>query len=659
MFDFIRTHQRLMQLILLLLILPSFALIGVSGYTSYVSGDHDLVEVGKSAITKQEFEQARREQLQNIQARMGAAFDPAVYDTPEARQALLDSLVDRRVLIGQLEDNHFNVSDAALRRNIASIPEFQDEGRFSPERYTSVLSSMGLTSKSFEEGRRGELALQRVLGPVAATAQVPDSVLDTVGKALIERRVVRQRQFAYADFASAAKVDDAQIKAWYDANQEALQIPEYATVEYLVLDEAAATQGVGAVNESDLRAFYDQNESRYMQPARSNVSHIQLTVPADASQEQRDDLRKQAEQLAQQAAAEPSKFAELAKAHSQDAGTAEEGGALGWITQGTWPAEIENAVFGLKTGEVSGVVEVSGNYHVFMINEAQASHGKGFYEVRDEVEQEAKRQLAADRFAEMATKLTEQVYDDSSNLAPAAQALGLTLRKATGVATDRLLPASMLPSNDVPVAADSDDAQLLEDPRVRRALFSDASRKQKQSSGVIEVSPGVMVVVRAESIQPAHVRPLEQAQDFIREQLVAEQAREAAKQAGEKALAELKAAEGQASEQGFGSPLTVTRNNAQGLSADTLKAVFEAPGIALPGFIGLSTDEGYTIVRLESVQAGELEPMMRVSLRGQLAQAQAVAEQNAVMAAMREAAHIKTLPEAKQALEQSDDQAAS
>lgn len=657
MFDFIRTHQRLMQLILLVLILPSFALIGVSGYTSYVSGDHDLVEVGSSGISQQEFEQARRDQLQRIQASMGAAFDPAVVDTPDTRKALLDSLIERRVLIDQLERHHFSVSDAALRRTIGNIPEFQENGRFSPERYRSVLTSMGLSSKNFEEGQRGELALERVLGPVAATAHVPDSTVTAVGQALTERRVVRQRQFPLSAYESGVQVDDAQIQAWYDANQDALRVPEYATVEYLVLDEAAATQSLPAIAEVDLEQFYEQNKARYVQAARSNVSHIQLSVPAGASATEREDVRKQAEALAKQAAADPAKFAELAKAKSQDAGTAANGGQLGWITRGSWPEEIETAVFALKQGEVSGAVEVSGNYHVFLANDVQPEQGESFQQARAQVEQEAKRQLAADRFAAMATRLTEQAYEDNASLAPAAQALGLTVRKARGVAADRLLPAAVLAADDVAVAAASADAQLLDDPRVRRALFSESSRKEKQNSGVIEISPGVMVVVRAESLHPAQVRPLEQARDFIRERLVAEKAREAARQAGEKALAELRETQDKASEEHFDAPLTVSRMDAQGMGTEALKAVFEARTIALPSFAGVEDDQGYTIVRLDAVQPGELQPFMSMSLRAQLDQAQAAAEQRAALAAMREQAKVKMLPEAQRALEQSDEQA--
>src|SRR5690606_21916218 len=125
MFDFIRTHQRMMQLVLLLLILPSFALIGVSGYTNYVSGDEDLVKVGKSSITLQQFDDARRNQLERLQQNSQGGVDPAVLENPAARGALLESLVDRHVLITTATKERLSVSDVALRQAIASMPQLQ------------------------------------------------------------------------------------------------------------------------------------------------------------------------------------------------------------------------------------------------------------------------------------------------------------------------------------------------------------------------------------------------------------------------------------------------------------------------------------------------------------------------------------------------------
>src|SRR3546814_260153 len=144
MFDFIRTHQRLMQLILLVLIVPSFALIGVSGYSTYVSGDHDIAQVGSASITQEEFDQARRNQLQQMQQSSQGRFDPALLDNPEARRALLEQLIDRRTEILVASQDHFSVSDGALRRAIASMPQLQVDGQFSTDRYNEVLASAGM-----------------------------------------------------------------------------------------------------------------------------------------------------------------------------------------------------------------------------------------------------------------------------------------------------------------------------------------------------------------------------------------------------------------------------------------------------------------------------------------------------------------------------------
>ncbi|HUH39540.1 MAG TPA: SurA N-terminal domain-containing protein, partial [Castellaniella sp.] len=180
MFDFIRTHQRLMQLILLILVVPSFALIGVSGYSTYVSGDHAIAEVGKASVTQLEFDEARRNQLQQMQESSQGRFDPALLENPQARRAVLDQLIDRRVQIQVATNNHFSVSDGALRRAIASMPQLQVDGQFSADRYNEVLASAGLTPRDFEAGQRAELALERVVGPVGDTAGLPQPVLDSI-----------------------------------------------------------------------------------------------------------------------------------------------------------------------------------------------------------------------------------------------------------------------------------------------------------------------------------------------------------------------------------------------------------------------------------------------------------------------------------------------
>lgn len=635
-----------MQLVLLVLILPSFALIGVSGYTNYVSGDHDLVKIGSSAITQQEFDQARRNQLQQMQQNMQGGFDPAVLDNPEVRTALLESMIDRRVIIETATKERFSVSDAVLRQNIASMPQLQVNGHFSPERYNEVLASAGLSTRDFEQSQRAELALGRVLGPVAMTASVPDTVVNELEQALTAQRSIRLMAFPTADYEQDVVITDADITAWYDANKESLQLPEQVSVKYLVLDEAAAMANVAQPPEEELRKYYEQNKARYVQPARVNVSHIQVNVPVGATEEEQAQAQQKAEALAAKAQADPAAFAELAAAESQDAGTAKDGGKLGWITKGSWPANLEAAVFALGEGQVSDAIDGPGGFHVFHINEVQAEHGESFEQARAKVESEVRRQLGADRYADMATQLTSLVYDNPGTLQPAADTLGLKVRSAAGIARDRLLASDEVPAN---AASASEDAALLDDVRVRRALFTPPLLNEKQNSGVIEISPATMVVVRVDSVTPAHVPEQAQVEGHIRDVLTAERALEAAEKAGQEMLAKLKQEPATVPE-GFGTPLTISRIDPQGTAKPVVDAAFSVSPDALPAHTGIEGPRGYVVVRVESAEAGKADNPMLATLGLELSQAWGQAEEAAVLESMRDQAQVKVLPEAQDAI---------
>ncbi|AEC19524.1 peptidyl-prolyl cis-trans isomerase D [Pusillimonas sp. T7-7] len=647
MFDFIRTHQRLMQLVLLVLILPSFVLIGVSGYTNYVSGDHDIVTLGDTSITQQDFDQARRNQLQQLQQSSQGAFDPAILDSPAARSALLESLIDRTVLVETATKERFSVSDSVLRQTIASMPQLQVDGQFSAERYNDVLASAGLTTRDFEQSQRGELALGRVLGPVTMTASVPSVVIDKLKLALTEQRTIRLLAFPAAEQEKEVQITDADIQDWYEKNKQSLELPEQLSAQYLLLNEEAAMANLPQISDEDLQKYYEQNKARYVQPARVNVSHIQINIPADASEAQRSEALAKAQDIAKRAQADAAAFAELAQNESQDAGTAKEGGKLGWITKGSWPAQLEQVVFALKAGQVSDAVEGPGGYHVFLANEVQAEKGESFEEAKAKVQAEVSRQLGADRYADMATKLTSLVYDNPDSLQAAADELGLKVKTATGIARDRLLASDEVPAD---AASASEDAALLDDVRVRRALFSPQVLNEKQNSGVIEISPDTMMVVRVANVTPAHVPELAQVSDHIREQLKTERALLAAEQAGQVALETFKKQDPSQVPEGFGTPLEVSRIDPQGLDQAVTDAAFNVSTETLPVYTGVKGSQGYVLVRVESVKPGDVDNPLLAGLPMQLDQAWGQAEEQAVLEAMRAQAKVTLLPEAQEAL---------
>jgi peptidyl-prolyl cis-trans isomerase D len=641
MFEFIRSHRRWMQFILLLLIVPSFFLVGIQGYDSFMRAEPELATVNGQPVSRAEFDQAHRNQLEQFRQRLGAQFDPAVIDTPALREGLLNQLINQRLLANVAVDNRFSVSDETLRNTIAAIPEVQDNGRFSPERYRQVLAAQGMSPTSFEAGLRRDLAVARVLEPVGQSARAPGEVVAALETALTQQRTVQLRRFAAADYRSQVSVSPADIQAWYDANKQQLQIPEQVQVQYLVLDEAAATQGV-QVKDEDLASYYEQNKNRFGQPERRRASHIMINLAPGASEDARKAARAKAEDLAKQAAADPAQFAELARKNSQDAGSATNGGDLGWLAPGMLTGPLEKAIFGQSKDQVSGVIETPSGLHVVKVTEIQPAAIKPLAEVKDQITAEVRKQLAAVRFSEMASQWTHQVSDPRARLQPAAAAGGLKRRTASGVTREGLLPADKAGPGS---AAAGPDAALLDNPRVRQVLFSPDVLREKQNSGVIELSPDTMLALRVAAVEPSHVPPLDKVSDTIRAKLLDERSAEAAKKAGEAALAADKANPA-ATPEGFGAPVIVSRQDPKDLPRPVLDAVMRLPAATLPAYAGVQSGSDYTLARLEKVEAGTVDPADKERLAQQLSGAWGQAENEAMLRMLREEYKVQVLPAA-------------
>ena len=651
MFNFFRTHQRLMQVVLLILVLPSFVLIGVSGYSSYNSNETELVTIGGTALTAEEFDQARRVQLQNMQQEQGSAFDLAVVDSPEARRKLLDAMVNRNVLIEIVTKEGLSVSDGLLRQAIAAIPDFQVDGVFSPERYNTLLTSSGISIRAFEESQRADLALDRVLGPVAQTAELPASVANLVDKALTTTRKVELLNFETANYVKPDSITDAEVQAWYEENQDVLRLPQYVDVSYVVLDEDAARQSVAPPTAEDLKAYYDQNKSRFGRPERINLSHILVAVKADASEEDRKAARERADKLVAEAKQEGADFAALAQENSDDKGTARNGGNLNWISRGALP-DMDAAIFELRTGDVSPAVQSVDGYHIFKANAYEAESVQPFEELAAQLEQEIRQQMAAQRFADMATQLTGLVYESPESLQATADALGLRIRHAKGVTREGLLDAAIIGED---AAQNSADAELLNDPRVRRALFSSQSLNQRQNAGVIEVAADNIVAIRAEDIYAPSVPALDQVKATIVERLAVEKAQKQVQEEGKKALASLKA-DGQlpADDAKFGWERSVNRLNNADLPESVVNAAMSADVATLPSYVGVETDTGYSVIKVTGESVADLDPALKDFLQQQMRQLLANAEEQAAMAALRVELKVTEQAAVQEVLQSSD-----
>ena len=631
-----------MQLVLLILVVPAFAFFGIEGYVGFMSNDKELAEVNGTAITQPEYDAVRRNQLEELRRGLGAQFDAEAIDTPAFRERILNDMINQRVIAEAAMQGRYSVSDEQVRETIAEIPAVQENGVFSAQRYRQVLAAQGMTPADFENRVRSDLILSQVLGPVGATAAAPTKVANDLMAALTQQRTVSLRRFNAEGYEGDIEVTQQEVDAWYKDNQETIRLPESVDIEYIVLNEEAASQGL-SVPESEIEAYYQQNQASYGQPEQRRVSHILREVAPDADQAAKDAARAKAQEIADQLKADPDQFASLAAEFSQDPGSSSQGGDLGWISKDTLVPEVEEAVFKLEPDTISDVIESPFGYHVATVTQVQPASIKPLDQVREDIESEVLREMAAVRFADLATSLTNLVYDQRDALAPIADQLNLPLRKAQGLARSGLLPSELF-NRQTPV--DPSQVEILNSPRVLQVAFSPEVLQDKFNSGVIETAPGTVVALRVDKINPSAVPPVDQVESLIREQLVAEGALKLARQAGQAALSVIE--DGTQAPIGFAAAEVVSRQDPRNLAPSELDAAMKVPENQVPKVVGVDTPAGYSLLEIKSVSAGEAMPEAnQQQFKRQLAQAWGQAEEQAALDVLRRLFNVQILPAAQ------------
>lgn len=628
MFEFIRTHQRLMQFVLLLLIFPSFAFFGLEGYSRFREGDHAMAKVAGQSITQQELDAAQRQQMDRLRQMFGDQFDPKMFDTPEARQGILDNLIAQKALAAEAARDRLTVSDQALQQTILGIPGLtKPDGKFDSEQYRSLLAMQGLTPATFEARLRQDLALQQVNGAIQNTAFAPKTVAAQLSAINEQEREVQEMQFKAADYAPQVKVTDAMLKDYYDRHPKLFEIPEQAKAEYVVLNSDAIASQIN-VSDADLKAYYDQNLKRFTNDEQRRASHILIAVGKNASAADKAAAKEKAEKLLAQLRKNPADFAKLAKEYSQDPGSAERGGDLGFFGKGMMVKPFEDAAFKLKQGQISDVIPSDFGYHIIEVTGIRPATVKSFDEAKGEIAAEIKKQQAAKKYADMAETFSNTVYEQPDSLKPVADKLKLKIETASNLTrTPNPAVAPNAPYNN---------------PKFLKALFSDDVIKNKHNTEAVEVAPETMIAGHVIEYKPASKKPFDEVKATLRERVVQEQAAALAKKAGEAKLAELKAKPDAA---GFGQSKMVSRTKNPGLEGPAFPAVMKADVTKLPSFVGVDLqNQGYAIYRIgKVVQPAAVDNARRQAERQQVANALAQQETLAYIDVLKKKAKAEIL----------------
>jgi len=586
MFEYVAKHKRIAQVVLGLITL-SFVFFGTYSYFQRPTLDPEVATVGGQRITQNEFNDLLREQQDRMRQQMGRNFDSAMFDNPEVRFALVDQLINQRLLQERARADRLRVTDSQLAQFIAKIPAFQDDGKFSNDRYKLVLSQQNppLSPAAFEQRLRQDLTVAPLQEPVAAGNIVARSSAERYLTLLEQKREVAASAIDAEPFAKDVKVDDAAVKKFYDENAAAFQTPEQAKVEYIVLSPETLSSQV-KVSAEDVRKQYDENQKNYGQGEERTAAHILVAVKPDASDADKAAARKKAEDLAAQVRANPAKFAELAKANSDDPGSATQGGDLGSFARGNMVKPFDDAVFAAKPGEIVGPVQTDFGYHVIKVNSVKAAQIKPFDEVKGQIEADLKRLQAQQKFAAKADQFQNLVYEKADSLEPVGKELDVK------VGTTPLLTRTQL------------QQLALGNPKFVQTLFAPESLSSKRNTEALEVAPNTLLAARIVEYKPAAPRPLDEVKDEIRRQLVFKGASERAQQVGRDRLALLE--QGKSDKEAgvvFAKPVELNRNQAgAGFSPDALTRIFQVIPTKLPAYVSAPNERGgLTIYRVSKV----------------------------------------------------------
>ncbi|GAJ77420.1 LOW QUALITY PROTEIN: peptidyl-prolyl cis-trans isomerase PpiD [Vibrio sp. JCM 18905] len=496
--------------IILGLIILSFVFAGVGSYI--VSGNNNsAAKVGNTEIPRGEFEMAYQNERNRMQAQLGDYFsqmlaDPAYVES--FRKSVLDRMINDVLLDQQAEALGLRISDTQVRSMILDMPQFQSNGQFDQEIYQASLRRAGFSPDSFAEYMRRELVREQLLNALQNSEFILPGEVQAEGKLFTQTRDIRTIKIDLAEFAKNIELTDEEIQQYYKANPDNFTRPEQVKVAYIELSAEALKEQVN-VSDAEVKKYYDEHLNKYSSEEQRRVAHILVEGDDEAkAQAILDELNAGAD------------FATLAQEKSDDFGSAENGGDLGWIERDVMDL-FRSGIRVEESSDTSGLVKSDFGYHIIKLEELKDSVAKPFEEVAAEIKQEMVDQQAVDQFYELQSELERVAFEYPDSLYDASQAVNQEVKT-----TDFI--------------SQVDAPEVLRNPAVMQAILSPEVKEDGLNSEAIEVAPEHIIVVRVEDARDETVLPLEEVKDQVIAELSRVKGEQDAMELGTQVVAALK-----------------------------------------------------------------------------------------------------------------------
>lgn len=496
--------------VIIILVTATFALFGVQYYVQSHSASQAKAEVNGQMISAHDFDLIYRRAQQQESAPTTAAAEV------QLKQALLNEMIKKAVSIQAATSSGLKVTTAQTINVIQSIPQFQQEGHFSVERYQQGLNHASFTPDAFQKEVQQDLLLNQQRFAYSGTAFALPNELKQFVALSMQTRDYDYLVIPYQAFMQQVKLSDTEINTYYQQHRQAFKTPEKVEIEYVRLSMRDIRENT-VISETEIKHYYDENKNSYYDPAKWHVSHIFFSIPANATPEQQKQVEQKALDVYNRLKKSPNQFDDLVKTHSDDKLSVVDKGVLPWIIAGQ--SEFDKSLLDLKTvGQFSLPVKTSHGYEIFKLLDYKPATLKSF----DSVEQSIKDQLILERvqteYSHQLEELSELAYQSPDSLMPIVKKLHLSIQKTE------------------PFSRDDGKTELTKNPQVIQAAFSPAILSQGDNSEPLQIDNESVIVLRLVKHIPAAEQSLPEVKSTIQALLTKQQAESEAKKIGQRIM---------------------------------------------------------------------------------------------------------------------------
>ena len=479
----------------------TFVIVGIIAFMMAITGletlapnpnNPEVASVNGKEITRAELAQAVDQQRRMLVQQMGEQFDPSLLDDKLLQESVLNSLIDRQLMLTDAEGGKMEVGAQALDQLIVSMPQFQVDGRFNQDRYQMMVRSYGMSPLQFRETLREEILLQQLRAGIADSEFVTRKELEKLNALEHQTRDLSWTTLEVAPLRAAINPSDDEVQGYYDANQDRFMTPEQVVIQYVELNKSDIAKSI-TVSEKEVREEYD-HRIKELQDRSASSANVSAILIEEGSKRSADEAKALAEEVIAKLEG-GADFAGLAKEYSDDPATSGKGGDLGEVQPGFFGDAFDAAVASLAEGEVSTPVQTRFGVQILKVTSRQTQELPSFESLRAEIETSLKQGEVDSLYLQQSRELADISFE-SADLSQPAEQLGLTIR--TSDAFGR--------SGGVGIVADQ---------RIVNAAFSDDVLELRANSELIEMNPDQSIVVHVKEHMRPELMPLAEVKDSI------------------------------------------------------------------------------------------------------------------------------------------------